>query len=240
MKKKCVFLFFLIIHLPGLASKAVLQPLEQHVDSTDNHSPLQYDLNTLILMNARDLFNGSSNLNLINNTGTDLTVYGVYLYGVAFITPGLDCMNGIVGQTNSTTQAFISGPVTPIQFKVGQSVPIGQNYLYNMLYDWMYFYATIGGTPGCLLPGCTWTGETPHNWCFQLGATSPDTSYTYPITGTNVAPFSWAPSRPPFYAYNLIPNPGPDDAYTWLGPFTCDDKTLTCTTSVPQYQSFSS
>jgi hypothetical protein len=36
------------------------------------------------------------------------------------------------------------------------------------------------------------------------------------------------------YAYDLIPNP--NNAYKWLGPFTCNDQTLTCSTPVPNYQ----
>lgn len=242
MKKRYSFLFFLIIHLPCIASgKVILTPSSQ-TGSENNNFGSESDLNPLMLMTAQDLSrNGSSNLNLTNNTGEALTVYGVYLYGVASITPVLNCTNGIAGSSNSTIQPFMSGLTTPIEFTIGQSIPIGQNYLYNMIYAWSYFRSSSGGNPGCLLPGCTWTGDTPHNWCLQLGALSPDASYTFAQFNTNVVPFSWAPTNttsPYNFNYNLIPNNS--SAYTWAGPFTCDDKTLTCTAFAPQYQPFPS
>ena len=242
MNRMYAFLFFLIASLPCPASNTAMQ---QPVDSIAPPSHIEQDLNTFALMTAQDLSkNDTSNLNLTNKSGVDLTVYGVYLYGVAFITPGLDCINGIVATPNNTTQNFMSGGATPIEIKNGQSIAIGQNYLYNMIYNWIYFDTSFGGQPGCLLPGCTWTNETPHNWCFKLGAISPNAPYTYTAdTASNamVVPFSWAPNSLdvigiPNYAYDLIPSAG--DAYVWLGPFTCDDQTLTCTTPTPQYQPF--
>ena len=244
MKRRSIFLIFLIIYLPCHASQAVINPLQQKIDLTNKPSLLQDDLNSLVLMTAQDLAkNGSSNLNLTNHTGEALTVYGVYLYGVAFITPGLDCTNGIAGHSNATIQPFMSGLITPIQFTAGQSVPIGQNYLYNMIYTWIYFYTSLPSPLGCSLPGCTWTSDTPHNWCVQLGAISPDAPYTYTDNNSNVMPLGWPPTLiDPIvdiaYNYNLIPNNSP--AYIWLGPFTCDDQTLTCTTPAPQYQPFPS
>ena len=119
MKKRCVFLLCAAIHWPCMAEPA-LQSL---------------DVDALSLMTANDIStHGASNLNLTNHTGQALTVYGVYLYGVAFIQPGLDCINGIAAGSNSTIQAYMSGLVTPIHFTAGQSVPIGENYLYNLLY----------------------------------------------------------------------------------------------------------
>ena len=238
--KKCIFLFFLTIHLPCMASKTAIQPLKQTVDSANNPFLLQQDLNSVALMTAQDLSqNNASNLNLTNNTGERQTVYGVYLYGVAFITPGLDCINGISpGGSNNKIEPYMTGDVTPVTFNAGQSVAIGQNYLYNMLYSWIYFYTTTPGTPGCLLPGCSWPGDTPQNWCFQLGAVAPDASNTSQFQRTKVAPYSWLVTRTlsPAYNYNLIADLSP--AYIWLGPFTCDDQTLTCTTPVPQFQPF--
>lgn len=230
MKKKYMFLFFLIIHLPCMASQTAIQALK----------PMQDDLNDLVLMTAQDVStNGSSNLNLTNHTGQALTVYGVYLYGVAAINRGLDCSNGVDGN-NSATPPYMSGLVTPINFTVGQSIPVGQNYLYNMIYAWIYFYIKNGGNVNCLLPGCTWPGDLPLNWCFKLGAISPDAPYTFPDVNTNnIVPFAWQLTYPTLgYNYNLIPDNSA--AYVWLGPFTCDDKTLTCTTLAPQYQAFPS
>ena len=189
MKKRCTFLFFLSIHLPCIAVQAVIPPLKQKGDAKNRHSLIQRDLNTLVMMSAQDVSkNGSSNLNLTNNTGEALTVYGAYLYGVAAITPGLDCTNGIAGHSNTAIQPYMTGLVTPIKFTAGQSVPIGQNYLYNMFYTWIYVETIIGGNPVCSLPGCTWTSDTPHNWCFQLGAISPDAPYTNSDIDANIVP----------------------------------------------------
>jgi hypothetical protein len=218
--KRYVFLLFLLIDLPCQAQ----------------------DINALSLMTAYDLSNkvASSNLNLTNKTGSALTVYGLYIYGIAWINPGENCTNGIMPGQNSVQNSYMAGTITaPIPIAADQSVPIGQNYLYNMVYTWVYWYSINGGTPPCKLPGCTWTGDTgPFNWCFQLGSESPQASYTSSPYPANVTPFSWpTDSLIDNYAYDLIPNV---NNYSWLGPFTCNDKTLTCTATTPQSQAFQS
>ena len=224
--RKCAFFLSLIVHLPCMASEIALGPLKQ-------------DVNELSLMTAYDLSNSaaSSNLNLTNNAGQALTVFGIYVYGIAWINPGEDCTTGVFSGNSMQYQGMAGAIASPIPLAVGQSVPIGQNYLYNMVYTWFYWWARIGSTPPCELPGCTWTTDTqPYNWCLQIGAASPQSSYTYSPSLANVPPFAWpTDSSGNNYAYDLIPN---TTAYTWLGPFTCSDTTLTCSTAVPQFQSF--
>ena len=203
---------------------------------------LQQKLNAVTLMTAQDMAsNAVSNLNLKNNTGKPITVYGLYLYGVAFITPGLNCQNGIghAGENYRQYQGMAGGAATSVSFGVGQSVPVGQNYLYNMLYTYLYWTVQAGYAPTCALPGCSWsTDTTQYNWCFKLGAVSPDATYTYTPYPSNTIPYAWpANDVGDGYDYDLIPN---IDDYTWIGPFTCNDKTLTCSTPVPQNQSFQS
>ncbi len=221
MIKKFVFLISLIVQLPCFASETALMTT--------------YDLP----------HNGVSNLNLRNNTDAPVTVSGVYLFGVAWIEPGENCQNAINPGQNSTQNQFMAGTlIAPIRVAAKQSVPIGQNYLYNMLYNFFYWYRSISATPPCALPGCTWPGDAPVNYCFQLGAVSPNSAYTSSSYPSNAPPFSWATSSSiDSYNYDLIPyNPlVPNDqnrVYTWIGPFTCSDQTLTCATAVPQSQSF--
>lgn len=225
MEKKIVFLFTLILQLPCVAFS------------------LPENINAGPLMTTQDAANNSvSNLNLTNHTGTSLVVYGVYLYGVASIEPTLNCQTD-VNQNNGTQNQFMAGTaVAPVPFAAGQSIAIGQNYLYNMIYNWIYWWETQNGDPACKLPGCTWPGDNNTVWCLQVGAISPNSYYTSSPYQTNVVPFSWATtSIVDAYNYDLIPyDPNiPNDqdrVYSWIGPVTCNDQTLTCSTPAPQYQ----
>jgi hypothetical protein len=218
--KKGLFPLFFIIYLPCQAA----------------------NINALSLMTADDLSNqvASSNLNLTNQTGRTVTVNGVYLYAVAWINPGENCTDDTITGGNSNSGQYMAGTIiSPISLAANQSVSIGQNYLYNMMYTWIYFGSLNGFGFSCALPGCTWPGDTGHyNWCFKLGAESPQSTYTHSPYLAKVTPFSWpTDSAPEFYnyAYDLIPN---TDHYKWAGPFTCNDVTLTCSATTPQSQAF--
>jgi hypothetical protein len=225
--KRYIFLLLLLIHLPCQASKI---------------APLKQDINALNLMTAYDLSSkvASSNLNLTNKTGQALTVYGIYLYAVAWVNPGENCTDDTITGGNSNSGQYMAGTIaSPISLAAGQSVSIGQNYLYNMMYTWIYFGSFNGFGFSCALPGCTWPGDTgSYNWCLQLGSESPQAPYTSSPYPANITPFAW-PTDSTFdnYAYDLIPNV---DNYRWLGPFTCNDKTLTCTAATAQSQAFQS
>ena len=184
-----------------------------------------------------------SNLNLKNNTGSPLTVYGLYLYGVAFISPDDNCQNGIgnAGQNYTENQGMQGSMVSPISFAVGQSISISQNFLYNMLYNFLYWRVAPNGAnsgPICALPGCSWSTDTAqYKWCFKVGAVSPNASYTFTPYETNSPPYAWPTNGVPVYPYNydLVNNAS---NYVWIGPFTCNDQTLTCFTGSPQTQPF--
>ena len=109
----------------------------------------------------------------------------------------------------------------------------------QILYTYLYWAkGGGGGQVPCSLPGCSWSTDdtTQKNSCFKLGAISPNASSVNP--DSNVAPYAWPtdPDTTPFhYVYALIPNVAD---YTWLGPFTCNDQTLTYSAPTPQTQSF--
>jgi hypothetical protein len=250
MQKRFVFLLSIIINSPCIATSQIPPSIEV----MNNPPILQQDLNEVTLMSAYDLSsNGSSNLNLTNNTGAPLTVYGLYLRGVAFITPGLDCQTGVSGGNNQTGDNTTGAIALPVSFAVGQSIPIGQNYLYNMIYNWIYWRDTPGeggGLKVCALPGCSWPGDIsppgpgtgPGNWCLQVGGLSAEAPYNMNQQkhGVNVVPYIFPASGTTTpggdtYSYDLIPT---TSNYIWLGPFTCSDKTLTCSTPTPQFQAF--
>lgn len=183
----------------------------------------------------RDLLNNValSNISLQNNGGSAVTIYGLYIRQYAYVTPGQGCNSATViypASNNTTAGAF----VMPTVISPGRKAAIGGNYLYNMIYQAIYYEnITIPSSPpGCALPGCTWGSDTiKYNWCIYLGAMSPvSTSSGYTA---NVPPSTDIASSPGLYNYDRISN------YIYLGPLSCDDRALTCTANSEQTQTFS-
>lgn len=186
-------------------------------------------------MTSRDLLNteSASNISLQNNRNSAVTVYGLYVNQYAYVTPGQSCASATViypSTNNVTAGAF----VMPTVINAGGKAGIGSNYLYNMLYEAIYYENIIipSSPPGCALPGCTWGSDTSkYNWCIYVGALAP-VSTTSGYTA-NVPPSTDSASSPGLYNYNLV------NSYVYVGPISCNDKTQTCTTSSQQTQSFS-
>jgi hypothetical protein len=186
-------------------------------------------------MTSRDLLNNdsTSNISLQNNRSSATSVYGLYVRQYAYVAPGQSCNTATViySVTNNITAGAF---VTPATISPRGKAAVGSNYLYNMLYEAIYYENIIipSSPPGCALPGCTWGSDTTkYNWCIYLGALAPvSTSSGYTA---NVPPSTDAASSPGLYNYNLV------SAFTYLGPISCNDKTLTCTTASQQTQSFS-
>jgi hypothetical protein len=186
-------------------------------------------------MTPLDLLNNaaSSGINLHNNRNSAATVYGLYVRQYAYVTPGSSCSNATIiypSSSNVTAGSFVS----PTVINAGKSAAIGSNYLYNMIYQTIYYENIIipSSPPGCALPGCSWGSDTAtYNWCIYLGALAPvatSTGYT-----ANVPPSTDAASSSSLYDYNLVNN------YVYLGPISCNDQTLSCTVANQQTQSFS-
>ncbi|MDP1603313.1 MAG: hypothetical protein Q8M03_08615 [Legionella sp.] len=194
----------------------------------EKHSPA--------FMTPRDLINSHesiSNISLQNNRNSAVTAYGLYVRQYAYVTPGQSCNNAIMiypATNNITAGAF----VMPTVINPGRRAALGSNYLYNMIYQAIYYENIIipSSPPGCALPGCTWGSDTTdYNWCIYLGALAPvSTASGYTA---NVPPSTEAASSAGTYNYNLINN------YSYLGPISCNDKTLTCTVASQQIQAFS-
>lgn len=186
-------------------------------------------------MTPRDLINKTSvsNLNLQNNRNSETTIYGLYVRQYAYVLPGQSCDNATViypASNNITAGAFVMPTIIPS----GKKAAISSNYLYNMLYEAIYYEYIIipSSPPGCALPGCTWGSDTTkYNWCIYLGALAPvatSSGYT-----SNVPPSTDTASSSGLYDYNVISN------YGYLGPISCDDITSTCSTTNQQTQTFS-
>lgn len=198
-------------------------------------APVFAQTNLAGFMTPRDLLNSEpiSNINLQNNRSSDVTVYGIYVRQYAYVTPGQSCTSATViysTTNNKTAGAF----VMPTVINAGQKAAVGSNYLYNMLYEAIYYENIIipSSPPGCALPGCTWGSDsTKYNWCIYLGALAP-VSTTSGYTA-NVPPSADAASSTGVYDYNLV------TTFNYLGPISCDDRAMTCTTSSQQTQSFS-
>lgn len=187
---------------------------------------------------SRDLINitntqSTSNISLQNNRSSATTVYGLYVRQYAYVLPGQSCSNATIiypDTDNITAGTFL----TPTIVNPGRRAVIGSNYLYNMLYQAIYYENIIipSSPPGCALPGCTWGSDTTlYNWCIYLGALAP-VSNSSDYTST-VPPSADLASSTGLYNYNLINN------YIYLGPISCNDRTLTCTVANQQTQVFS-
>ena len=173
-----------------------------------------------------------SHLNLQNNSGELKTVYGLYVHRLSYVMPGQSCDSAISlysGVDNRNAGAFLA----PVQIAKANKAQVGSNYLYNMLYDAIYYYRVI--TPvspaGCSLPGCTWGDDTSQvDWCIYLGALAPNNnSETY---SSVVPPFA-DPVATADYNFNLVTD------YHYLGPIHCDDEQMSCSAATTQIQSFS-
>ncbi|MDX1902357.1 MAG: hypothetical protein SFW66_10230 [Gammaproteobacteria bacterium] len=185
-------------------------------------------------MTPRDMMNQDSvsGIQLKNNRSSAATVYGLYVNQYAYVTPGDTCDHSTI--IYSTTQNTTAGAfVMPTVLNAGKSAAVGSNFLYNMIYSAIYYVNIIipSSPPGCALPGCTWGSDSAiYNWCIYLGALAPvATSAGYTA---NVPPATDAASSGS-YNYNVV------SSYSYLGPISCNDQTLTCTVSTSQTQSFS-
>lgn len=173
----------------------------------------------------------ASNIYLKNNGSAATTVYGLYVRQYGLVNPGDNCDSPtpIYPGTDNITGGTL---VTPTLINVGNMAAVGQNYLYNMIFQAIYYERIIfpSAPPGCALPGCTWGSDsTIYNWCIYLGALAPvATSDGY----TSTVPPSAYLASDTGYNYNLI------SSYVTLGPISCSDETLSCTVENSQIQSF--
>lgn len=210
-------------------------------DSSSNRAALHFQ--TADLMTAQDAVNSSySNISITNATGAPVTASGLFVasYDVN------DC-SACSGSLMTGDNAF--GPmVQQVSFGDGQSIQIGQNYLYNMIYSGLSgVQLNVGSTP-CQLPGCSWSGDTPNTkWCITIGVMSRRSSYTSSAytngsnPAANVVPIGQAVSSIPFnYKYDLVDPATFGNGSACLGPIVCDDQTLNCSVSSQQTQSFRS
>lgn len=183
-------------------------------------------------LTTRDILsnNPNSNISLHNNRNLPATVYGLYVRQFAYVNPGDTCDHAnVIYSDNITAGSF----VMPTVMTAGRSSAIGSNYLYNMIYQAIYYENIIipSSPPGCALPGCTWGSDTSiYNWCIYLGALAP-VVHTSDYT-SSVPPSTDVASSASLYDYNLISH------YISLGPIACDDQTLTCMVSNQQTQAF--
>lgn len=199
------------------------------------------DINHYALMTARDMTeNKLSNISLINRTGEQVSASGLFIASFD-VNDCSACFGGVVSGDNAGGTS-----ISPVTIKSNQSIPIGQNFLYNMIYNGIYYIKNTAGSSPCSLPGCTWPGDDSnvHGWCLTINALSVGASYNHSTytNGSNPAakapPYSQAGNSPPFnYQYDLI-NPNTlGTGSACLGPITCDDTTLTCSVSTAQSES---
>jgi hypothetical protein len=205
-----------------------------HAEKKD---PSAYALMTLHDMQEKTL----SNITITNHTAQPVSVSGLFIASFD-INDCSTCFGSVVSGDNAG-----GAVVSPVTFKVNQATPIGQNYLYNMLYNGIYYIRNTVGSPPCSLPGCSWPGDDPNvrGWCISINVISRNSNYTYSnyTNGTNppanVPAYSHAGNSTPFnYKYDLIDPNTLGTGNACLGPITCNDQTLTCKVSHAQNESF--
>lgn len=195
------------------------------------------------LMTANDVNNNAvSNITLINGTSQTISASGLFIASFD-INDCSACTGNIIGGDN------LGGAViSPVTFKANQSIPIGQNYLYNMIYNGIYYTNNNSISP-CALPGCSWPGDDPTvtGWCITINATALNASYTHSnyTNGSqlpaNAPPYSQAGNSAPFdYRYDLINPSTLGGGAACLGPIVCNDSTQTCQVSTAQHETFQS
>lgn len=209
--------------------------------SISNTFAQNVDLNHYALMTARDISaNRLSNISLINRTGEQVSASGLFIASFD-INDCSACFGSVVSGDNAG-----GANISPVTIKSNQSIPIGQNFLYNMIYNGIYYIKNTVGSSPCSLPGCTWPGDDTnvHGWCLTINALSVSASYnhsTYTNGSNPVAkapPYSQAGNSTPFnYQYDLIDPSTLGTGSACLGPITCDDTTLTCSVSTAQSES---
>jgi len=200
------------------------------------------DLNAYALMTARDMQGpGLSNITITNGTASPTSVSALFIASFD-VNDCSSCFGGVVSGDN------LGGAVASrFTFKTNQSIPIGQNFLYNMIYNGIFYIKNTVGSSPCSLPGCSWPGDDTNvkGWCITINVVSPNSSYTYShyTNGSNppsdVPAYSNAGNSTPYdYKYDLI-NPNTlGTGGACLGPITCDDKKLTCRVATAQNESF--
>jgi hypothetical protein len=199
-------------------------------------------LDNYALMTARDVQNlNLSNITITNRTAAPITVSGLFIASFD-VNDCSACFGGVVSGDN------LGGVVvSPVTFKENQSLSVGQNYLYNMIYNGIYYIKNTVGSSPCSLPGCSWPGDDPNvrGWCISINAVSPNASYTYSNykngsnPPANAPAYSSAGNSIPFdYKYDLIDPSTLGTGNACLGPITCNDKTLTCHVASAQNESF--
>lgn len=207
------------------------------------------------LLTPRDLLTQSfSNVTVQNKTGSDTQVYGLYVHKLAYVSDASascssstslygDSTNAPAASDGSHSGQYLAtgsaggAYVTSINFQYNQAVPIGQNYLYNMMFNAIFrANQPTDHTSPCALPGCTWADSDPPDnapkyWCVYVGVLAPENTNT---SSTSVVPPSGLSVNDSGYGYDLIASGN----YGYIGPITCNDQTLTCSVSSTQNQSF--
>jgi hypothetical protein len=196
------------------------------------------DPNAAALMTARDM-NGIdlSNITITNRTAQSISASGLFIASFD-INDCSSCFGDIVSGDNA------GGAVTStVTFEPNQPIPIGSNYLYNMLYNGIYYIKNTAGSSPCSLPGCSWPGDDANvkGWCISINVTSLNSNYTYSAytNASNFPSYGAAGNSTPFnYHYDLIDPSTLGTGNACLGPITCNDQTLTCKVATAQNETF--
>ncbi len=220
---KTSFMFFITVAFAALCLAAGAQ-------STNKRSKPKYSTNFSTSKDLAASIN-ESHFTLQNTGASSATVYGLYVRQFAYVAEGQSCTSATV-MYSSAANVSAGAMVMPVTIEANTEAAVGENYLYNMIYNATYYHRIVNviSPSGCSLPGCTWGDDsTIYNWCIYVGAIAP-VSVTGGYTA-KVVPSSSTLSGGS-YNYDLI------SSYEYIGPISCNDQTLTCSVATSQTQSF--
>ncbi len=220
---KTSFIIFVTVAFATLSLEAGAQSINKR--SKPKHSAnfsTSKDLSALV---------SESNFKLRNTGPSSATVYGLYVRQFSYVAEGQSCTSATV-MYSSADNISAGAMVMPVTIEANAEAAVGENYLYNMIYNATYYFRIMNpvSPAGCALPGCTWGEDsTIYNWCLYVGAIAP-VSVTGGYTAKVVPAVSTLSDAG--YNYDLI------SSYEYIGPISCDDQTLTCSVASSQTQSF--
>jgi hypothetical protein len=179
----------------------------------------------------------ASNIFLQNTQASSKTVYGLYVRQLAMVSSTASTCSGATTLYSGGGNLAAGAVIMPVEVSAGKKAEVGPNFLYNMIYQGLYHAQNVipSEYPACMLPGCTW-GSDPSpgkKWCIYMGALSPSATNESDYT-SSLPPHTESTSSSGHYNYDLIGSGG----YSYLGPISCSDQTLSCSVADAQTQSF--
>lgn len=159
----CVFLCHILLACSQVENHSILSHQQSYFQQTG-------------LFTDKDMIRAEdASSNVLLNYAAGGTIYGVFVNGLS---GGSSCVGGAIYSLGNNAAGVV---LTSFMFNPGQSTVIGQNLLYNMLNNALFYAHLLGYTH--LKPGYAGSNTA---WCFYLGVLSANTCQPCDTTGINL------------------------------------------------------